>query len=155
MAQGQSNNPQQRPSGGTAMPEFDPKWISVNIDGDAVDFMEKFGLHLCAKQPGDNRPGFNAMTTSQIRNVFSEVKRIGARGDENWEEEYPAFLMLRPKIAYNTARAVQRTRDSRMTDFKKVFDEAHKQVDHPDKFRRFMMLLEGIIAYHKVAGGKD
>jgi CRISPR type III-A-associated protein Csm2 len=42
-----------------------------------------------------------------------------------------------------------------MTDFKKVFDEAHKQVDHPDKFRRFMMLLEGIIAYHKVAGGKD
>lgn len=154
MAYMQANNPPQR-SGGTSMPEFNPKWVSEGIDDKAIDFMEKFGLYLCAKQPGDNRPGFNAMTTSQIRNIFSEVKRIGARGDEKWEEEYPSFLMLRPKMAYNTARAVQRTRDSRMTDFKKVFDAAHIQVDNPEKFRRFMMLLEGIIAYHKVAGGKD
>ncbi len=142
------------------MPEFNSKWISEGFsdkaEGDKfLKFMEDFGLYLCAKQPGDNRPGFNAMTTAQIRNVFSEVRRIGARGDDNWQEEFPAFLMLRPKIAYNTARAVQRTRDSRMTDFKKIFDTAHAQVDNPNKFRRFMMLLEGIIAYHKVSGGKD
>ncbi|MDX1912602.1 MAG: type III-A CRISPR-associated protein Csm2 [Saprospiraceae bacterium] len=154
MAQGQSHHQPRSGGGGNAMPQFDPKWVSEAIDNDAIEFMEKFGLHLCAKQPGDNRPGFNAMTTAQIRNVFSEVKRIGARL-ENWEEEYPAFLMLRPKIAYNTARAVQRTRDSRMMDFKKVFDEAHGQVNDSETFRRFMMLLEGIIAYHKVAGGKD
>lgn len=155
MAYSQSNKPQQqRSSVSNAMPEFNPKWISEAINDAAVEFMEKFGLFLCAKQPGDNRPGFNAMTTSQIRNVFGEVKRISSRL-ENWEEEYPSFLMLRPKVAYNTARAVQRIRDSRMTEFKKVFDEAHAQVDGPDTFRRFMMLLEGIIAYHKVSGGKD
>ena len=140
-------------------PVFKIEWISAGIDTDARQFMEDFGQYLCDRQQGDNRPGFKAMTTSQIRNVFSEVKRISTSLSENvqWTEweEYPTFLMLRPKIAYNTARALARTRDSRMIDFKKVFDAAHEQVTGPEQFRRFMMLLEGIIAYHKVYGGKE
>ena len=100
-------------------------------------------------------PGFGSVTTSQLRNIFSEVKRIEVRldiPDSDWESD---LVMLRPKIAYNTARTLQRTRNSRMKELREVLEKALSAVKDKDDFLRFSKFFEGIIAYHKVHGGKD
>ncbi|MCB0573042.1 MAG: type III-A CRISPR-associated protein Csm2 [Saprospiraceae bacterium] len=161
--------------------EFSSDWISkpemTPDEGKKyLRFVEEFGLFLCAKTP-DGRVGFNAMTTAQIRNVFGEMKRIASNLDfkepktsesvtdeqkqqievanEKWKSVYSAFLMLRPKVAYNTARAQARTRDTRMINFKELFEKAHEAVNSPYDFGRFVTFFEGVLAYHKVHGGRD
>lgn len=135
---------------------FKKEWISNKIDNDCITWLENFGLYLCDKKDENERPGWNAMTATQMRNVFGEVKRIEAQLTlEIWEKVIPDVLLLRPKIAYNTAREVAKRRDSRIKAFREIMELALKEVDNPDTFRRFAQFFEGIIAYHKVYGGKD
>jgi len=55
--------------------EFNPNWISEYLERDFIPYAEGFGEYLC--DPNDRGfPGREAMTTSQIRNFFGEVKRI-------------------------------------------------------------------------------
>jgi CRISPR-associated protein Csm2 len=150
------------------------EWINNEIDAHCIEFMEKFGLYLCDKKDITDRfPGRNAVTTSQMRNIFSEVKRIEVKltGEKKWEQERSKILLLRPKIAYNTARVISSKRESRMVDLREVLEAGltaiHKKVINEevleekdykkliDNFKRFSQVLEGIIAYHKVYGGKD
>lgn len=136
-------------------------WITNKIDDACISFLENFGFYLCDKT--DERsfaPGPNAMTTSQLRNIFSEIKRIQAQldasMDESQEDWQNAFTMLRPKLAYSTARVLSQKRDNRIKAFRTVLETAHSCVDNnPENFRRFSQFVEGIIAYHKVYGGKD
>lgn len=153
----------------TNPPTFNAKWISEGIDKDCVDYLENMGFYLCDKQKIDDRfPGFKAVTTSQLRNVFEEVKRIqiAAEGAKTFEEVQTDILLLRPKIAYNAARVLSKTRDSRIDAFRKFAETALLEVTKPlndgsgkdlrsDKYKRFCQLMESIIAYHKVYGGKD
>lgn len=157
--------------------EFISDWISKDIDKNCVDYLENMGFYLCDKQKiGDRFPGFKAVTTSQLRNVFEEVKRIqiALEGSTTFEEVQTDILLLRPKIAYNAARVLSKTRDSRIDAFRKFAETALLEVTkpltikvkndkgeeeakdmRPEKYKRFCQLMEGIIAYHKVYGGKD
>lgn len=126
-------------------------WIDNGIDKDTVDFAEKFGKHLCDIQ-ADNRLGRMAMTTSQIRNVFGEVKRIQAKG---YKDEKSSFFLLRPKIAYAEARVKAKSGRSRIEDFRKVMETAHTSVKDEKHFQNFVDFFEAILAYHKAAGGRD
>ena len=166
------------------------KWITESIDEECIQFMDDLGFYLCDKKDKkSNYLGYNAMTTTQLRNVFGEIKRIEAKlvegiglqsTDDNsnesglseeekekerkkhedklkaekWRKIQTEFLMLRPKIAYNAAREIQKRSSSRIKAFRKVFDEAHIVVDGVDAFKNFVRLFEGVIAYHKVYGGK-
>lgn len=138
---------------------FDLKWITDEIDEKGIQFMESLGLHLCDKKnKSDNYPGRDAVTTSQMRNIFSEVKRIQVKAstDEQWENEASTnVLLLRPKIAYSTARVLSSRKTSRMKDLRTVLEKGLVVVKNKDDFKRFSQFLEGIIAYHKVYGGKD
>lgn len=149
--------------------KIDPKWITHQIDKGCIKFMDALGFYLCDKRTKeDNFPGYNAMTSSQIRNIFSELKRLEAKlvegldttkkeestSAEKWKKVEPEFLMLRPKIAYNAAREIQKRRDSRIKAFRKTFEDAHAEVDNTKQFKNFVRLFEGILAYHKVYGGK-
>lgn len=135
------------------------EWITKEIDADCIDFMEKFGLYLCDKKEKTDRfPGRNAVTTSQMRNIFSEVKRIEVKliGQKEWKDgQYSKVLLLRPKIAYNTARVLSSKRETKMVDLREVLESGLREVKSPPDFIRFSQVLEGIIAYHKVYGGKD
>ena len=137
---------------------FKQQWIQEEIDADCIRFMEDFGFFLCDKKKKEDRfPGYNAVTTSQMRNIFSEVKRIEVKvsNDKLWKKEYPKVLLLRPKIAYNTARVLSSKQSSRMTDLREVLEAGLIAVKKADDFKRFSQFFEGIIAYHKVYGGKD
>jgi CRISPR type III-A-associated protein Csm2 len=139
--------------------EFDAKWITEALDDAGIDYLENFGFHLCDKKSEkDFAPGFNAATSTQLRNVFSEVKRIhakvvgGGADNEDWSND---FTMLRPKIAYNAARVLSQRRDNRIKDFKTLLETAHACVKgNSANFLRFSQFTEAIVAYHKVYGGQ-
>jgi len=145
--------------------KFKDKWISQSIDESCIQYLENFGYHLCDKKSELDRPGFSAVTTSQLRNIFSEVKRIEIKVSSttdadgqtvsNWDELATDVLLLRPKIAYNTARVLAKSQNSRMKDLRAILEKALSAIKGPEDFERFSQFMEGIIAYHKVYGGKD
>lgn len=142
------------------MKQFGKGWITERIDNECITFLENFGFYLCDKTDEKAAyPGKDAMTVSQLRNVFGEIKRIQGQLDANpdnngdWQS---AFLMLRPKLAYSTARVLSQKRDNKIKAFRNVLEIAHSYVgSSSENFRRFSQFVEGIIAYHKVYGGKD
>lgn len=136
---------------------FDAKWIKEEITEACIKYLENFGYYLCAKRDIKDRfVGRDAMTTSQIRNVFGAIKQIEAKGESAGQWEKTAFLMLRPKMAYAAARVTSSNQSSRIQQFRDVFDKAHSEVNGDFKrFQRFCQFMEGVVAYHKVYGGKD
>ncbi len=130
--------------------ELNPDWLK-NQEGlpkEAVDFAEKFGEVLVDKRP-DGRPGFNQMTTSQVRSFFGEMKRIQMKG---FEANRGAFNMLRPKLAYAVARANEK---SKVKDFQEVTNYLMQKVNDQLTYNNFMAFMEAVVAYHKSNGGKD
>jgi CRISPR-associated protein Csm2 len=140
--------------------EFNKVWIQKGITKECVDFTEKLGKYLC----DINEKGFSgpsALTTSQIRNFFGEVKRIQLNGIEKGNNR-SAFLLIRPKLAYAEARAKMRNSRSRISVFKEYVQKAHAEVKTEASdielkvmFQNFVDFLEAILAYHKAYGGRD
>jgi CRISPR-associated protein Csm2 len=128
--------------------EFKKEWITANITEDCITFTEKFGRYLVD----------NGFTTSQIRTVFGEIKRIQMSGFKDHKTD---FLLLRPKMAYASKRATDK--DKRATgasEFEKVLKEAHQAVasgkdGDNTRFENFCDFVEAVLAYHKAAGGRD
>jgi len=133
---------------------FKDNWISTQLNVDAIDFAQQFGEHLCDLQDGKygKTPGFAALTTSQIRNFFGEIKRIQAK---TFDKQKSAFLLIRPKLAYAEARVLQKNKNSRIKDFRKIMERAHTQVQSDIHFQNFVDFLEATLAYHKFYGGRD
>ncbi len=146
MAQQRTDTRNPRPeAGGLDFPgRFEKRWITNGIDSSGIEFAESFGKFLQEAK----------FTTSQIRSVFGEVKRIQLKGFDK-EQERRSFLLLRPKVAY----AAKRAENKGATAFQQVIDQAIKTVavEEPDSDRRFVNfchLFEAILAYHKANGGR-
>lgn len=114
---------------------FDTSWITEKITKDTVSFCDEFGNHLQR----------NRLSTSQIRNVYGELKRIQMRG---FDDEKTSFILLKPKMAYSVAR------DKKLSDLKKVFDKAYDAVENSKHFENLMDFMEALLAFHKSHGGK-
>lgn len=150
---------------------FQERWITKGIDKEGIDYLEKLGIHLCDKEKPSDSPGRAAVTVSQIRNVFGEITRINSmivattkkklnsnEEKEKYDKVRTDFLLLRPKIAYNAARVIEKQRgESRIKVFRDVLDKAHRIVDsnEPKQISNFTQVVECLVAYHKVYGGKE
>jgi CRISPR-associated protein Csm2 len=100
------------------------------------------------------------LTTSQIRNIFGEARKIQARWNRD-RSERTALVLLQPKLAYQAARHRQ------VDHLKSCLTDAINAVVQPgptgsdresvefERFRRFMDFFEAILAYHKASGGRD
>ncbi|MGB0864444.1 MAG: type III-A CRISPR-associated protein Csm2 [Saprospiraceae bacterium] len=140
------------------IPKEDIKeWITNGISRPCINYTEALGEYLCDLKGYRNN---DALSTSQIRNYFGEVKRIQLL--DNDENRRSSFLLIKPKIAYATARVIQRNRNSRITTFKSVIDVAHESVEteinkklNEKHFQNFVDFLESILAFHKAYGGRD
>lgn len=160
----------------TVNEKFDPirnfpvNWnISDGINEDVIQFSENFGKYLCALEKnkyGESSPdNRKALTNSQIRNFFGEVKRIqmtltGNVNNERWIKVKASFLLLKPKLAYATGRAKTKNKMTRMIDFMEVIIKVINMVeaDKPGAAKRFMHFVdffESILAFHKAYGGKE
>lgn len=124
--------------------------IKNGITPNGVKFAEEFGTYL-AQGPQNRQDMTKALTTSQLRKFFGEIKRQQMSGYKMTD-----FILLKPKLAYAVGRAKEK--DSRgilkICDFNKVISSAIDMVSNDKEFKNFVQLFEAIVAYHKAAGGK-
>ena len=113
------------------------EWITGSIEKETVEFTKEFGMFLNA----------NGLSTSQIRNVFGELKRIQLKG---FDKEKTSFMLLRPKMAY----ADKRNEKQGLRELKKVFDKLWDKVETKEHFENLVNFMESTLAYHKAFGGK-
>ena len=123
-------------------------WIENGLTNEAIQYAELFGKNLSPKGLGSR----DALTTSQIRNIYGEVQRLRMKGFNK-----KALLLLRPRLAYMTAR--KGTEGSK--EFKKVIDkalttvlEAETDKEMEKRFENFADFFEAVLAYHRAFGGK-
>jgi len=98
----------------------------------------------------------NNLRNTQIRNIFTEVRKISALRTQDPDAALRRLQMLKPKLAYQAARQHQ------VKLLKDVLSEAVDQVTQiedptrrDEAFVRFMDLFEAILAYHKAYGGRN
>ena len=135
---------------------FDKKlitqWIRDGIDENTIKNASEWGKLFV--EPNNKAFYQDALTTSQIRNVFGELRRIQLNGYVN---EKTSFLLLKPKLAY----AVKKHRKKGIELFYQMFCLAYDAVNTTDdsigekNFKNLMDLMEAVLAYHKFHGGKE
>lgn len=142
-----TGNSYRAPAGQSSGPgiasRFNPDWIRQRITNECITFAEEAGKELVDQK----------FTTSQIRNVFGEIKRIQMKG---FAENKTSFLLLKPKLAYAAKRANSRGAET----FREIVTRAHEAVKADEegdekRFANFCDLVEAILAYHRALGGKD
>lgn len=90
------------------------------------------------------------LTTSQIRAIFGEVRRIEGDWKINRGRANRSLILLKPKMAYRAKKEHGRA----VGDLVSVLDPAIDLVGgNEDNFNRFVEFLEAILAYHKAYGG--
>jgi len=96
------------------------------------------------------------LTRSQIRNIFTEVRKIEALWETKTEDALRRLIMLKPKLDYQAARQRQ------VKGLKQVLVEAIDAVaeatepeERNKRFQRFVDLFEAILAYHRAKGGRN
>jgi len=120
-----------------------PQWITSGINVEAIKFAEEFGKYLAK----------NRLSTSQIRNVFSEIKYIQMRGEKDFS--ITPLLLLKPKLAYAKARKASggKNAETAAADLEKVLGKGIDTIVAGEKqfllFENFANLFEAILAYHK------
>ena len=108
-----------------------------------TDFAKKFGEYL----------GTNQLTTSQIRNIYSEVMRITI-ANRGIDSAYQEFLLLKPKVAYAVNRIKEPAKGA-ANEFQRFFDAIYDAVnsvpleERSIALNRFKNLFEAVLAYHK------
>jgi len=130
--------------GESIMPvEFNASWIQSGLNTEAIKFAEEFGKSLA-----------RTLSTSQIRNVFGEVRRIQQKGITNsFDSE---VLLLKPKLSYARARAnAARDLESVLSSaIDAIFQNAINPEQKFQRFENFANFFEAILAYHRAYGGK-
>jgi CRISPR-associated protein Csm2 len=96
------------------------------------------------------------LTRSQIRGIFTEVRKIEAMWDSNRPQAFRRLNMLRPKLDYQTARSpsVQNLKDVLTQAIIEVNNSPDEKV-RDQRFHIFMDLFEAILAYHRAQGGRN
>lgn len=115
-----------------AIQNFSDVWITKGPNEDMVKFSETLGKAMA----------MNGLATSQIRNIYTEIKRIQM---SEFEDEQGSFYMLKPRVAYTYARA----KNKGMELFYEVYNKAVAKVNGDKTFNNFCNLMEAILAYHK------
>lgn len=102
------------------------------------------------------------LTTSQIRNIFGEVRRIqmnwppdAAKDKVKTDEAFRSVVLLQPKLAYQAKRERGRGVEELQMALDPCIEEIRKAPQDQRRlyFTRFVDFFESILAYHKAAGG--
>jgi CRISPR-associated protein Csm2 len=150
--------------GGQRGEEFRPPSESelraIIQEGDAdklVSVAENLG-RILARPP-------DQLTTSQIRAIFGAVREIEMRWppgaqpraeeDTHARRSHRELLLLKPKLAYQAARA-QAQRSQGVTHLQQVLSPAIDLVGtNRERFQNFVEFFEAILAYHRAHGGRE
>ncbi len=90
------------------------------------------------------------LTTSQIRAIFGEVRRIEGDWKINAERANRSLILLKPKMAYR-AKKEGRVVANLVSVLEPAIDQVGREKGN---FARFVDFFEAILAYHRYHGGK-
>ncbi len=91
------------------------------------------------------------LTTSQIRAIFGEVRRIEGDWKTNPTRANRSLILLKPKMAYRA----EKERGKGVENLVSVLSPAIDHVQgNSDNFTRFVDFFEAILAYHRAHGGR-
>lgn len=127
-------------------------WVIGGINKEAIEFAEGFGKRL-AKLKERGKDEF--LTTTQIRNVFGEVRRIQMNQKREYNDS-PVLLLL-PKLAYAAKRANRKAvldLSNVLSNGIRAITDATTEVEKLKRFENFTNFFEAVLAYHKAADGK-
>lgn len=129
--------------------ELKESWIQKGISEETVEWAKSFAEYLVK--------GKKALTTSQLRKFFGELRRIEA----NFFAQKNEIVMLKPILAYAVGRSKKNSDDNdwRIVDFEKEMSKGIGAVRlgteyELSDFKNFIKLVEAVVAYHKYFGGK-
>jgi CRISPR-associated protein Csm2 len=101
----------------------------------------------------------DGLTRSQIRNIFTEVRKIEALWEIDPDRAVRRLTMLKPKLDYQSARQrhVKGLQDvlSEAIDYVTQAEDTRENKERTRRFQRFMELFEAILAYHRAKGGRN
>lgn len=130
---------------------LNPEWVKTPITIEVVDWCKSFGKFLAPSSSTDRA----ALTTSQLRKFFGEVKRIQMQKTLSMAD----IAMLNPLLAYSVGRDKKNGRNTtRILEFQQEMSKAISAIRPENKdndFENFINIFEAIVAYHKYYGGKD
>lgn len=99
------------------------------------------------------------LKTNQIRKFLDAVNRLKVKLAQDQEEKFSTIetelILLKPKLAYATARKEDDRKINPVKPLNDVLSEAIDKVKDTPDFYRLVQLIESLIAYHKAAGGKN
>lgn len=130
---------------------FKKEWILNEADREMNDFAKDAGDYLA----GDPNKQNDGLSTSAIRNIYGEIKRI----QTDFVKNKASFYLLLPKVSYAYGRTAKKTRngvegDKYLWAFRNIFETAQKYVTDTKTYNNFCNFMEAILAYHKFYGGK-
>ncbi|HXF69721.1 MAG TPA: type III-A CRISPR-associated protein Csm2 [Thermoflexus sp.] len=125
-----------------------------------VERAREIGHALAPKSKDDKE----ALSTSQIRALFGEVRQIQAEWSIDRQRAFRRLVLLRPKMAYRA----RKERGKAVEELVGILDPALEYVikappkeqssgkgdNQDDNFQRFVEFFEAILAYHKAYGGQ-
>jgi len=125
-----------------------PEWVQNGISQESILFAKAFGEELARKR----------FSTSQIRNVFSEIKNLQMKGEKGFTDL--PLLLLKPKLAYAKARKSSGGRDAADAagDLEKILSKGIDSIvsgtqNKFNSFENFANFFEAILAYHRSMKG--
>lgn len=123
---------------------FNPTWITSGVDDECMNLCEELAVDMVTAK----------ISSSFLRNIFGELRRIEAGG---FEKHHTEFVLLRPKLAYTCGRAIERNQNAKeelkaLQEFYKL--SAH-HVANASGFQNLVSIMEAIIAFHKANGGDN
>jgi len=92
--------------------EFKEEWIKKEFETETVEYCHDFAKRIAN----------DGYTAAQLRKIFSEIKRIQLNKDFSKKD----FILLKPKIAYTSAKSKNSQVSKKFTD---VILAAHSFVD--------------------------
>ena len=129
-----------------------PQWISGGLTPESIQYAEDFGKWLAGQAINDGRlRRGQELTTTQFRNIYSEVVKI--RMNEFTQKSEKSLLLLKPRMAYNMARQNKEGGKALNAVMQPALDSIFQGNDLKEKekrFERFADLFEAILAYHRV-----
>jgi len=121
-------------------------WIANQLDEEAITYTDIFGRYAV----------YEGLTTSQIRNIYGEVKTLQMKYQDNIN---PLRLrMLQPKLAYAAKRAdkngTYELQEVLTIAIRTVLEKESDKSEFERRFENFANFFEAILAYHRANGGK-
>lgn len=124
--------------------EFKEKWITDGLEAEAVISAKELGESLADQK----------VSTSQIRNVFGEIRRVQALGVDS--DGKNRLYMIEPKLAYVMGKS-----KGEKQGFKDLLKVVNKSVpivlekNSKERFGNFVNYMEAVVAYHRYNGGTN